>query len=73
MTVWEEPIQVDGITRALRRVLRLVERDIDRHGQQLIVPEVELEGCTTSLSGEQFDADRIMALCRSRLARAVPL
>jgi hypothetical protein len=62
VTVWEEAIKVDGVTRPLRRVLRLVERDIDRHGQQLIVPEVELEGWTTSLPGEQFDADKIMVL-----------
>ena len=62
MTVWEEAIKVEGITRPLRRVLRLVERDVDRGGQQLIVPEVELEGWTTSLLGEQFSADKIMAL-----------
>jgi hypothetical protein len=62
VTVWEEAIKVEGITRPLRRVLRLVERDIDRSGQQLIVPEVELEGWTTSLLGEQFSADKIMAL-----------
>ena len=40
----------------------LVERDIDRSGQQLIAPEVELEGWTTSLSAEQFNADKIIAL-----------
>ncbi len=62
VTVWEEAIKVDGITRPLRRVLRLVERDVDRSGQQLIVPEVELEGWTTSLIGEQYSADKIMAL-----------
>ena len=48
--------------RPVRRVLRLVERDIDRWGQQLIVPEVELEGWTTSLGAKQFDAAKIMAL-----------
>jgi len=62
VTVWEEAIKVDGVARPLRRVLRLIERDIDRNGQQLIVPEVELEGWTTSLSAEQFNADKIMAL-----------
>ena len=62
MAVWEEKITVEGIARPVRRVLRLVERDIDRQGQQLIVPEVELEGWTTSLGAKQFDAAKIMAL-----------
>ena len=62
VTVWEEAIQVEGISRGLRRVFRLIERDIDRHGQQLIVPEVELEGWTTSLGAAQFDAKQMMAL-----------
>ena len=62
VTVWEDAVKVEGIGRPLRRILRLVERDIDRSGQQLIVPEVELEGWTTSLIGEQFNADKIMAL-----------
>ena len=62
MAVWEEQITVEGIARPVRRVLRLVEREIDRRGQQLIVPEVELEGWTTSLGQKQFDAAKIMAL-----------
>ena len=62
VAVWEEAIKVESITRSLRRVLRLIERDIDRSGQQLIVPEVELEGWTTSLLEGQFNADKIMAL-----------
>ena len=62
VAVWEEQVTVEGIARPVRRVLRLVERDIDRRGQQLIVPEVELEGWTTSLGAKQFDAAKIMAL-----------
>ena len=62
VTVWEEAVTVQGIARPVRRVLRLIERDIDRRGQQLIVPEVELEGWTTSLGPKQFDAAKIMAL-----------
>ena len=62
VTVWEEAIKVEGVSRPLRRIHRLIERDIDRSGQQLIVPEVELEGWTTSLSAGQFNADKIMAL-----------
>jgi hypothetical protein len=38
-------------TRPLGRVLKLVERDIDRSCQQLIVPEVELEDWTANLPG----------------------
>ncbi len=62
MTVWEEAVSIEGISRPVRRILRLVERSIDRRGQQLIVPEVELEGWTTSLDAGQFDADKVMAL-----------
>ena len=61
VTVWEEAIKVESITRPLRRVFRLIERDIDRSGRQLIVPEIELEGWTTSLLEGQFSADKIMA------------
>ena len=62
VTVWEESVSVEGIARPVRRILRLIERAIDRRGQQLIVPEVELEGWTTSLGAGQFDAEKIMAL-----------
>ena len=62
MTVWEEAIKVVGITRPPRHVLRLIERDIHRSGVQLIVPEVDLEGWTTSLVAGQFNADKVMAL-----------
>ena len=62
VAVWEQAIQIEGIGRPLRRVLRLVEREIDCRGQHLIVTEVALEGWTTSLSAEQFNADKIIAL-----------
>lgn len=62
VTVWEEALQIEDISRPLRRVLRLVERTIDRHGQQLIVPEIDLEGWSTSLSAEPFNAEKIIAL-----------
>ena len=62
VAVWEEVIQIEGTRRPLCRVLRLVERDIDRRGQQLIVPEIELQGWTISLPPEQFTADKIIAL-----------
>lgn len=36
--------------RQLRLVVRVVERSIDKHGQALLIPEVELEGWWTSLT-----------------------
>jgi hypothetical protein len=62
VTLWEEAPQIKGIERPLRRVLRLIERTIDKHGQLLIEPELTLEGWTTSLSAKQFDAKAIIAL-----------
>ena len=32
-TVWEEGISVEAVKRPLRRIFRLIERDIDRRGQ----------------------------------------
>ena len=39
----------DGYDYPLRRVMRVIERTIDKDGQQLLVPELELEGWWTSL------------------------
>jgi hypothetical protein len=41
----------DGIERTttLRRVIRITERTIDKKGQMLLVPDIELEGWWTSL------------------------
>jgi hypothetical protein len=61
VALWEDELRAPGIERPLRRVLRLVERTIDRRGQQLIVPEYELEGWSTSLPA-QFSAEDIVAL-----------
>lgn len=63
LTVWEQPVFIDGITdasgihdadfvgppRPVRRVLRLIERTVDKHGQVLLAPELTLEGWSTSL------------------------
>ena len=62
VTLWDEALHIEGIERPLRRVLRLIERTIDKHGQVLIEPELTLEGWTTSLSAKQFDAKAIIAL-----------
>ena len=62
VTLCEEALHIKGIERPLRRVLRLIERTIDKHGQVLIEPELTLEGWTTSLGAKQFDAKAIIAL-----------
>lgn len=41
-----------GYEYEVRRVMRVIERTIDRHGQALLVPEIELEGWWTSLDSE---------------------
>ena len=61
VSVWEQAVIVEGVERPLRRVLRLIERRIDKHGQVLIVPELTLEGWTTSLPAK-FSAQEIIAL-----------
>ena len=47
----KEFADADGIKRTitLRRVVRITERTIDKKGQQLLIPEYELEGWWTSL------------------------
>jgi hypothetical protein len=40
---------------ALRRVMRVIERTIDKHGQHLLVPEIEIEGWWTSLWADPED------------------
>jgi hypothetical protein len=61
VTLWEQSVVVPGIQRPLRRVLRLIERSIDKRGQVLIVPELTLDGWTTSLPAT-FSAQDIIAL-----------
>jgi hypothetical protein len=62
VTTWEEAVSIEGIERPVRRVLRLVERTIDRHGQHLIQPQYQLDGWTTSLGVDTFGAQDIIAL-----------
>lgn len=49
----------DGYDYPLRRLMRVIERTIDKRGQQLLVPEIDLEGWWTSL---EFDEATIVAL-----------
>jgi hypothetical protein len=62
VALWEETLRIDGIGRPLRRILRLTERSIDRRGQTLLVPQLELEGWSTSLPAERFAAEDIVTL-----------
>ena len=49
----------DGYKYPLRRVMRVIERTIDKRGQRLLVPQIEIEGWWTSL---WFDEETIIAL-----------
>jgi len=49
----------DGYEYPLRRVMRVIERTIDKRGQRPLVPEIEIEGWWTSL---WFDEETIIAL-----------
>ena len=45
----EEAQDYEGRRYRFRRVMRVIERTIDKRGQQLLMPEVEIEGWWTSL------------------------
>jgi hypothetical protein len=50
MCLWTEPLHLDGVgnpSNPGRRVLRLTQRTIDKHGNPLLLPAYELEGWTT--------------------------
>ena len=64
MATWEQTVQVPRVQRAVRRVLRLVERTIGSRGQHLILPEYELDGRTTTLP-LSLDAQKTIALYAS--------
>ena len=49
----------NGYDYSLRRVMRVIERTIDKHGQQLLVPQIKIEGWWTSLA---FDEETVIAL-----------
>lgn len=61
VAIWEQTVAVPGVQRPVRRVLRLVERTIGSRGQHLILPDVELDGWTTTLPA-RIDAQKIIAL-----------
>lgn len=52
VAVFSEAItcRADGVDYSLTRVYRVTERTIDRHGQQLLIPEWRVDGWDTSLT-----------------------
>ena len=62
--LWQEALELVGVgseVNAARRVYRLTERTIDKHGHTLLLPEYVLEGWTTTLP-EKFDCAEVIAL-----------
>ena len=53
------PVTHEGRTIQVRRIIRMVERTIDRNGQSLLLPQYELDGWWTSL---ELGADEVIGL-----------
>ncbi|RPJ07932.1 MAG: IS1380 family transposase [Deltaproteobacteria bacterium] len=53
--VVEERKKVEEITYILKRIVRVTERTIDKHGQFLLAPDITLEGWWTDLAMEPED------------------
>ena len=51
-----------GETRSIRRVIRVTERTIDKHGVRLLLPEIVLEGWWTTLGEVPCPDARVIAL-----------
>lgn len=61
VALWEQAVEVEGVERHVRRVLRLTERTVTAGGQHLILPEYELDGWTTTLP-KHMGPEQIIAL-----------
>jgi hypothetical protein len=62
--LWQEALELACVASAsnpARRVYRLTERTIDKHGNKLLLPEYVLEGWTTTLP-EKFTPSEVIAL-----------
>jgi hypothetical protein len=61
--IFSEPVTRtwNGYDYEVRRVIRLSERTIDKHGQALLIPEIELEGWWTSLALTESDIIKLYA------------
>jgi hypothetical protein len=59
-TVWRDNIEADvGLTNTIRMVYEVIERTIDKKGQMLLVPDIEVKAYWTSLDK---DADTVIRL-----------
>ena len=59
---WSEVLTLDGVgsqAQPVRRIYRLIERTIDKHGHALLLPDYTLEGWTTTLPSSFGSADII--------------
>lgn len=62
--LWQEGLELAGVGSPInpaRRIYRLTERTIDKHGNTLLLPEYVLEGWTTTLP-ERFNCEEVIAL-----------
>lgn len=50
-----------GYDYSVRRVMRITERTIDKHGQALLVPEIEIEGWWASLNNTEEEIIQLYA------------
>ena len=55
-----------GHDYSARRVVRVVERTIDRHGQALLLPDLDLDGWWTTLEATAVPAAELIALYARR-------
>jgi hypothetical protein len=62
-TVFSQEVtrQWNGYDYTVRRVVRLSERRIDKHGQALLIPEIELEGWWSSLDNPEEEIIQLYA------------
>jgi hypothetical protein len=63
---WSEVIALEGVGsqgKPVRRIYRLTERTIDKHGNALLLPAYKLEGWTTTLPASFTSADIIALYC----------
>ena len=64
MCLWTDTLNLHGVgspANPARRVVRLTERTIDKHGNPLLLPAYELEGWTTTLA-DKFTMQDIIEL-----------
>ena len=62
--LWAERVQVSHGAQSLaaRRIYRLIERTLDKRGQQMLLPEYVLEGWSTTLPEESFTPGQVIDL-----------